>query len=108
MELLNNMKSEKSFRQKILSLAFPAILENVLHTAVWMVDTAMVGRLSAAALSAVGFGTQVAFALVHIFGAIGIGTSALVARYVGQGNLKDANRLLPNPLVSTIISVLLQ
>ena len=45
MELLNNMKSEKSLRQKILSLAFPAILENVLHTAVWILDTAMVGRL---------------------------------------------------------------
>ncbi|HHX23240.1 MAG TPA: MATE family efflux transporter [Thermoanaerobacterales bacterium] len=108
MELLNNMKSEKSLRQKILSLAFPAILENVLHTAVWMVDTAMVGRLSAAALSAVGFGTQVAFALVHIFGAIGIGTSALVARYVGAGQPKDANRVVAQSfLVSTIISVLI-
>lgn len=97
MEILSsNTETKTSLRQTVIKLALPAILENVLHTAVWMMDTAMVGRLSAEALSAVGFGAQLGFALVNIISAMGIGTSALVARYIGANEdfiqkVKDFN-----------------
>jgi putative MATE family efflux protein len=50
---------QRDFRSEILRLAWPAIVENLLHTMVGIVDTAMVGRLGAGALAAVGLGNQV-------------------------------------------------
>ena len=83
-------------------------MENVLHTAVWMLDTAMVGRLSAEALSAVGFGSQIAYTLVNIVAAIGIGTSALVARFIGAQEPEKANKVVAQSFtISVVISVLL-
>lgn len=106
--LSNDGEIKNSLQRKITKLALPAIFENVLHTAVWMMDTAMVGRLSAEALSAVGFGTQLAFALVNIVAAMGIGTSALIARCIGARDLKRANRVVAQSfLVSSILSLLL-
>jgi putative MATE family efflux protein len=109
MEILSsNTETKTSLRQTVIKLALPAILENVLHTAVWMMDTAMVGRLSAEALSAVGFGAQLGFALVHIISAMGIGTSALVARYIGAGKPKKANQVVAQSfLISWVLSILL-
>ncbi len=107
MEILSsNTETKASLQQTIIKLALPAILENVLHTAVWMMDTAMVGRLSAEALSAVGFGSQLAFTLVNIISAMGIGTSALVARYVGAGQSEKANRVVSQSfLISWVLSL---
>ena len=43
----------------ILSLAIPAVLENLLGTAVFMVDTALIGRLNdPAALAAAGISSS--------------------------------------------------
>ncbi|MCL6451110.1 MAG: MATE family efflux transporter [Acetobacteraceae bacterium] len=77
-------------RRRILRLALPAMGEMVLHMAVWMIDTAMVGRLGAAALSSVGLGGQVYFSALFAVGAVGVGCTALVARHVGEGRLDRA------------------
>jgi putative MATE family efflux protein len=109
MQLLNsNTETQTSIHQTIIKLALPAILENVLHTAVWILDTAMVGRLNAESLSAVGFGAQLAFALVNIIAAMGMGTSALVARYIGANEPKKANKVVAQSfLISWILSLFL-
>ncbi|WP_213974108.1 MATE family efflux transporter, partial [Tepidanaerobacter acetatoxydans] len=109
MEIFNNDAQNKTLLNRIIfRLAMPAILENILHTAVWMFDTAMVGRLSAEALSAAGFGSQLAFTLVNIIGAMGIGTSALVARHVGADQPEKANKVIAQSfLISVTISIVL-
>lgn len=79
-------------RRTILRLAWPAIFEMALYMLVWIVDTAMVGRLGAAALSAVGLGGQFYWTVTWVFGSIGIGTTIVVARYVGAANFERARR----------------
>ncbi len=107
-QTVNFSESIVLLRKRVLQLAWPAILEMVLHTAVWMFDTAMVGRLSAEALSAVGLGGQLAFSVTFVFAAIGVGTSAMVARYIGAGQQKKADLVLAQSLIlSTIIGILL-
>jgi hypothetical protein len=71
--------------KEILKLAWPAIAEMVLHTFIWVVDTAMVGRLGAQALSAVGLSGSVYWNVLWVFSAIAIGAMAVVARSVGAG-----------------------
>lgn len=76
--------------REIRRLAWPAIAEMVLHMFVWIADTAMVGRLGAQALSAVGLGGNVYWTCTWIFAAIGVGTQAMVARAVGAGDARRA------------------
>ncbi|MHB8928774.1 MAG: MATE family efflux transporter [Bacillota bacterium] len=45
-------------RREIFFLAWPAIMEMILHTLVWNVDTAFMGRVGAEAVAAVGAGRQ--------------------------------------------------
>ncbi len=85
--------TEKVGKREVLALAWPAILEMSLHMLAWIVDTAMVGRLGAAALSAVGLGGQVYFSLAFFLGAVGVGATALVARHKGARDTSGASHV---------------
>ena len=86
----------------ILSLTWPALAENVLATLVSMGDTIMVGALGAKAIAAVGLVTQPRFIMLSAFMALGIGTTALVARAKGKGDQKEANQALKQSLVLSV------
>lgn len=77
----------------IMKLAIPAILEMMLHTMVGLVDVAMVGRLGADSLTAVGLGGQFLFTTIFLFAAVGIGAGAIIARYVGAENFEEASKI---------------
>lgn len=78
----------------ILSLAVPAVLENILGTAVFMVDTALIGRLNdPAALAAAGISSSFINIAQSMFMALGVGALALVARAYGSGDIERARRL---------------
>ncbi len=93
----------------ILSLAVPAVLENLLGTAVFMVDTALIGRLNdSAALAAAGISSSFLNIAQSLFMALGIGALALVARAYGSGDSVRARRLGAQAIsVSLILAVLL-
>src|SRR5690554_1053282 len=65
--------SDPELDREVLKLAWPAIVENILHTFIWVVDTAMVGHLGAQALSAVGLSGSVYWNLVWVFSAVAVG-----------------------------------
>lgn len=82
---------EKGVNRSILRLAWPAILEMTLHTFVWVVDTAMVGRLGKEAIAAVSLGAQIMFGLTFIIGAAAsVGVTSRVARFTGAGEPERA------------------
>jgi putative MATE family efflux protein len=87
------MKNNRDLRKKILILAWPVILEMALHMIVWVFDTAMVGRLSAEALNAVGLGGQIVFTVTFIFAGIGVGAMVMVARYAGAEQKEDVDKV---------------
>ncbi len=81
---------EKAIDKQIFKLAIPAIAEMLLHTLVWTVDTAMVGRLTPADMSGVNLGASIMFTMAHIIGAIGVGATALIARNIGAKDIERA------------------
>ncbi len=86
-------------RRRILSLAWPAIVENLLHTMVGIVDTAMVGRLGAASLAAAGLGNQISMVGLTVFAALATGSTALVARHIGANESSKASNVARQSLV---------
>ena len=77
-------------RKQILSLALPSIGEFLLLMAIGIVDLAFVGRMGANATASAGMSWQLVWLLNMIFLGINRGTSALVARYIGAKERKNA------------------
>lgn len=85
-----NLASSGLFRQ-ILVLAFPIIIENLLQALLGTVDTYFAGTLEDNAIAAIGATTLVLNMFLAFYTAISVGASAIVARHIGERNIKKAN-----------------
>ncbi|MFP4199720.1 MAG: MATE family efflux transporter, partial [Halanaerobium sp.] len=99
--------NEDSSTKKVISkLAWPVIAEQSLATITHIVDMMMVGRLGASAVAAIGLTMQPVFFSTALASALGVGTTALVSRFVGADeNEKAASVLQQSVLLSIIFSV---
>jgi len=70
----------------VLRLATPAIAQSILHTLVFLVDRAMLGRHAAASLASMQISGPVAWATWSTLTAFCVGTVALVGRATGAGD----------------------
>lgn len=98
---------KKTTKQKLLviiTLAVPAMIENILQTIVGFVDTLFVAKLGLNEVTAVGVANAVLAVYIAIFMAIGVGTSSLIARSIGAGDITKAKSVARQ---STIISGLI-
>ncbi len=85
--------------QNIWILAGPLIAERMLQSLVDSADMAMVGRVGAAAVAAVGLSNQISMIATGIFDAIRVGTTSVVARRVGAGKFEEAQQTLRQSLL---------
>ena len=84
---------EDYMRRQIIKLAWPVILEGLGIMAVGVLLTAMVGRLGAVPLAAVGLATMLQFSTAMVFAAAGTGAAAIVARETGAGNWLEVRNI---------------
>ena len=101
---------ESGIRAEVWALAWPVILSFALDSILGLAAMLMVGRLGAEAVGAVGLATQILGAVRAGIAAVGTGTVALVARYVGANDRDNAEEVLKQSvifgvLVSTIIAI---
>lgn len=78
----------------MVRLALPLVLAELGWMSMGIVDTMFVGRLSAAALGAVGLGTSVFYGISITAGGVLLGLDTLVAQAFGGGDRKEARRSL--------------
>jgi putative MATE family efflux protein len=101
------VQPNKTAKQKlavILALAVPAMIENILQTVVGFVDTLFVAKIGLNEVTAVGVANAILAVYIAIFMAVGVGTSSLIARSIGAGEMDKAKSIARQ---STIISVIL-
>ncbi len=94
-------------RREVLRLALPAAGEQMLSMMVSIVDTILVGHLSASSLAAMSLSTQWVFLTTTLFTAISTGATALVARSVGAQDMDTANRAVRQAMIIGLIIGLL-
>ena len=100
--------SQDNLLKAVLLLAGPVIIEMALQSSVGIADVAMVGRLGPASIAAIGLSNQIYMLALTAFAAVRTGTTVLVARLVGAGELEAANRAArQSMLLATYISVVL-
>jgi putative MATE family efflux protein len=104
------IQQNKTTKQKlfvILALAVPAMIENILQTVVGFVDTLFVAKLGLNEVTAVGVANAILAVYIAIFMAIGVGTSSLIARNIGAGDMDKAKSIArQSTFISAIIGLL--
>lgn len=104
-------KSTRSLYRQIWHLAWPAMLELFLSMLFNMIDMIMVGNVSPQSLAAVGLTQQPMHLALAVFQALNVGSTALVARFIGAGDNEQAKAatkqmLLLVLVMGTMISIL--
>lgn len=79
--------------KRILELAIPATIESVLQTLVGFVDTLMIAKIGLLAVTAVGISNNIMAVYLAVFIALSVGTSSLIARYLGGGDKSSARTI---------------
>jgi putative MATE family efflux protein len=90
--------------REIWRLAIPIMMSQVLVSAVGLIDIAMVGRLGALDVAAVGYATQLYFMSQSALFAVGFACVALMARAIGAGNPARARAALAASLVVALVT----
>jgi putative MATE family efflux protein len=94
--------------KNIWVLAWPMIVGNILQTAFNVVDMIFVGKLGAEAIAAVSLSGMILMLIITLIIGIGIGTTALVARFIGAKEYSKANEVaLQSILFGGISSLIL-
>lgn len=81
---MNLKQSQNSFWKKLLSLAIPIGLQNLLLALIGASDALMLGHLTQDAVSAVSLANQIAFLMNLFISAIIGGGGVLIAQYWGK------------------------
>ena len=90
-------------RFEVWALAWPVIISFGLDSILGLSSMLMVGRLGADAVGAVGLATQILGAVRAGIAAVGTGTVALVARYIGASDRDSAEDVLKQSVVFGVL-----
>ena len=90
-------------RRAAWQLTWPVIADQSLMTLVQVVNMAMLGRLGASAIAASGLSFQPFMLVSNTFMGLSVGTTALVARFIGAGDAKKASATLQQSMLLGII-----
>ncbi|UZR92578.1 MATE family efflux transporter [Chondrinema litorale] len=96
-------KVDKAFLKKLIHLALPISLQQMLTASFSLVDVAMVGQLGTIQLAAVGLVSKSFFVSIHILGGLASGAGILAAQYFGK---KDKTQYISVLLITLTVSLL--
>jgi putative MATE family efflux protein len=91
-------QAKRRLRQSVLTLALPALGEQLLNFCVSLFDTYLAGQVSTPThevgiyTTTVGIAAYISWLATLIFSLVGTGTTALVSRARGAGDLDQSNR----------------
>src|SRR5450759_1163702 len=96
-----------TLNRRLLQLAWPSFVENLLQTMLGFVDLVFVGQLGPDAIAGVGLGNQLMVLLQVVFMGLAVGNTALVARAIGSNDKADAERIAKQSLLIGVLLSLL-
>ncbi|MCK5521040.1 MAG: MATE family efflux transporter [Candidatus Marinimicrobia bacterium] len=93
----------KKDSNEILSIAWPTIIGMIGSTLMGLFDTAMVGRLSAEALAAVGLGNMLIWTAGSLVNSVNVGVQTVAARRVGEKKYSECGESIHNGIILSLI-----
>ena len=103
MEQIERISGKQASRD-IMRLFLPCLIELLLGQLAGMIDTMMVSGIGTKALNAVGICGNPVLLLMMIFTALNVGTTALISRAKGEGNVHKANEIARQAIVINLLA----
>ena len=93
---------ESHLTRSVVRLAWPVVVQQVSFSMVQLVDVALVGHLGEDALAGVRLAGQLFWFSQTGMVAIGVGSTAIIARNVGAGDARHASQTLNNAIIMAL------
>ena len=105
--MLRLLKRDRAFYKRLVALALPVMLQNLMTSSAGLIDTVMVGTLGQDNLSGVSLANTPFFvAMLFVFG-LQSGGSVLISQYWGKNDPRTINRVMGiSWYLACIISIL--
>ena len=87
-------RREPGFYPRLISLALPILLQNLITSSLGLVDTFMVGTMGEGPLAGVTLANIPVFVVQLMMFGIQSGSSVLISQYRGKGDLQSINRVM--------------
>ena len=95
--------TQGSILQNIWLISWPMIVLNALYSGNLILEMIWVGQLGAASIAGVGIGGFVVLLVIAVKQGFGAGERALIARFIGAGDVTSANHTLGQAFVISAI-----
>ena len=102
MDIKREWRRNKKVFAAIMAIALPAIADLFVQTLLGFFDMIMVGKLGPVAISSVGIGNAPVQAVIPVFFAISIGTTAIVSRAFGSDNKKEGKNSMAQSIILSV------
>lgn len=93
-EYLLSKYKEDPFKRALISIGVPVALQHFIQTALNLIDTIMIGRVSKDALAAVGLANQVFFLMILLVFGINSGVSVYIAQFWGKKDVESIRKTM--------------
>lgn len=100
--LTSYARVDRDFIVKMLRIALPVMMQNLVSSFVNMADTVMIGTLGEVEIAAVGIANQYFFFFSMILFGISSGCSVFISQYWGKKDLANIKRILGLGLTSVL------
>ncbi len=107
MENMTQSYDPKQIRRDIFSMILPITIENTLQMTASFVSMAMIGRINAIAIGALGISTIIIHIVWSIFKGLTMGASVFVAQAYGANNMKKLRHVIVQSLLSGFVMAFL-
>lgn len=101
--MVKSIFKDKEFLGKLINIAVPVTLQNLIVSSVNMLDTFMISSLGKESLAAVGLANQVFFFYSLIMFGVASGSAIFIAQFWGKKDEKNIKRILGLALSISII-----
>ena len=96
---MTEINSKRKTLVQILKTSLPAAIDLSSQTVTWLIEAIFIGNLSIAALAGVGIAQQIILLTFSTLLTFVMGSSIIVARYLGSGDKWNANHILGQSLM---------
>lgn len=102
---MNNIKLDKKFYKTLMVIGIPVMFQNLLSTALNLIDTLMIGQVGKNELAGVGLANQLFFVMILLIFGINSGASVFIAQFWGRKDVVNIKKTMGIGLIfGTIIS----
>lgn len=101
--MIKNIFGDKEFYKKLISIALPISLQNLISSSLNMVDTVMIGQLGETSIAAVGIANQVFFFFVLLLFGLNSGSAIFISQFWGKRDILNIRRVLGFAVISGVL-----